>query len=227
MLASLRTSTGGGFPPPEATDRCRVRCTHGTVVYSFAALGAAFVREPGAARMAWMVMAHFTPPLSSQDAEMLGLVRVDKGRRTICSCGEKVCPRGALHARDFVTRHTPLALAKYHIGAPTSQLAHADFHLGARQHIGWRAPSPVLALQFNPLGFIGNVVVRLVFVLSWLSLSHSCRCVHCSMLVQYDLAYFQVLIHYANFQLEVDPRPVPVPAAAEQLDGQPQEQRQA
>ena len=51
-------------PPPEATDRCRVRCTAGTVVYSFAALGAAFVREPGAARMAWMAMAHFTPPLS-------------------------------------------------------------------------------------------------------------------------------------------------------------------
>ena len=26
-------------PPPEATDFCRVRCTAGTVVYSFAALG--------------------------------------------------------------------------------------------------------------------------------------------------------------------------------------------
>ena len=38
------------LPPPDATDRCRVRCTAGTVVYSFAALGAAFVREPGAAR---------------------------------------------------------------------------------------------------------------------------------------------------------------------------------
>ena len=90
-------------PPPEATDFCRVRCTAGTVVYSFAALGAALVREPGAGRMAWMAMAHFTPPLSSQDAEMLDLVRVDKARRTICSCSEKVCPRGALHARDVVT----------------------------------------------------------------------------------------------------------------------------
>ena len=70
LPASLRTSTGGGSPPPppEATDRCRVRCTAGTVVYSFAALGAAFVREPGAACMAWMAMAHFTQPLSSQDA---------------------------------------------------------------------------------------------------------------------------------------------------------------
>ena len=65
----------------------------------------------------------------------------------------------------------------------------------------------------------------LVFVSSWLS--HWCRCVHCSMLVQCDLAYLQVPIHYANFQLEVDPRPMPVPAAAEQLEGQPQEQRQA
>ena len=57
MPASLRTSTGGGFPPPEATDFCRVRCTAGTVVYLFAALGAAFVREPRAGRMAWMAMA--------------------------------------------------------------------------------------------------------------------------------------------------------------------------
>ena len=34
MTASLRTSTGGGSPPPEATDRCRVRCTgrHGGVL---------------------------------------------------------------------------------------------------------------------------------------------------------------------------------------------------
>ena len=149
MPASLRTSTGGGFPPPEATDRCRVRCTAGTVVYSFAALGAAFVREPGAARMAWMAMAHFTPPLSSQDAEMLGLVRVDKARRTICSCSEKVCPRGALHAGDFVTRDTHLARAKYQFGAPTSQLARANFHLGARQLIGWRAPSDKLARQVS------------------------------------------------------------------------------
>ena len=44
------------LPPPEATYFCRVRCTAGTVVYSFAALGAAFVREPGAGRMAWMAM---------------------------------------------------------------------------------------------------------------------------------------------------------------------------
>ena len=100
------------LPPPEATDFCRVRCTAGTVVYSFAALGATFVREPGAGRMAWMAMAHFTPPLSSQDAEMLDLVRVDKARRTICSCSEKVCPRGALHACDVVTRDTNLARAK-------------------------------------------------------------------------------------------------------------------
>ena len=112
MPASLRTSTGGGFPPPEATDFCRVRCTAGTVVYSFAALGAAFVRDPGAGRMAWMAMAHLTPPLSSQDAEMLDLVRVDKARRTICSCSEKVFPRGALHACDVVTRDTNLARAK-------------------------------------------------------------------------------------------------------------------
>ena len=37
---------------------------------------------------------------------------VDKARRTICSCSEKVCPRGALHARDVVTRYTDLARAK-------------------------------------------------------------------------------------------------------------------
>ena len=64
----------------------------------------------------------------------------------------------------------------------------------------------------------------LVFVLSWLS--HWCRCVHCSMLVQCDFVYLQAPIHYANFQLEVDPRPVPVPAAAEQREEQWQEQRQ-
>ena len=130
LPASLRTSTGGGFPPPEATDRCRVRCTAGTVVYSFASVGAAFVREPGAARMAWMHMAHFTQPLSSQDAEMLGLVRVDKARRAICSCGEKVCSRGALHAHDFVTRHT----------------SHVAF--GAREIPDWRANFAVGARQF-------------------------------------------------------------------------------
>ena len=68
----------------------------------------------------------------------------------------------------------------------------------------------------------------LVFVLSWLL--HWCRFVHCSMLVheslQCDVVYLQVPSHYANFQLEVDPRPVPVPAAAEQLEAQRQEQRQ-
>ena len=64
----------------------------------------------------------------------------------------------------------------------------------------------------------------LVFVLSWLS--QWCRCVHCFMLVQSVVAYLQVPIHYANFQLEVDPRPVPVPAGAEEVEGQPQEQRQ-
>ena len=64
----------------------------------------------------------------------------------------------------------------------------------------------------------------LVFVLSWLS--HWCRCVHCSMLVQCDLVCLQVPIHYANFQLEVDPRPVPVPAAAESREEQRQERRQ-
>ena len=66
----------------------------------------------------------------------------------------------------------------------------------------------------------------LVCVVSWLS--HWCRCVHCSMLVQCDVVYFwlQFPIHYANFQMEVDPRPVPVPAAAEQREEQRQEQRQ-
>ena len=64
----------------------------------------------------------------------------------------------------------------------------------------------------------------LVFVLSWLS--HWCRCVHCPMLVQCDVVYLQVPIHYANFQLEVDPRPVPVPAAAEQRQEQRQEQQE-
>ena len=145
---------------------------------------------------------HFTPPLSSQDAEMLGLVRVDKARRAICSCGEKVCPRElCMHTiLSHVTRHTwHLARTTYQIGAPTSQLARANFYLGARQLIGWRAPSDKLARQVyswrvpSPVlarakssfgawfGFIGNVVVWLVFVLSWLS--HWCRCVHCSMLV--------------------------------------------
>ena len=152
LPASLRTSTGGGSaPPPEATDRCRVRCTAGTVVYSFAALGAAFVREPGAARMAWMQMAHFRQPLSSQDAKILGLVRVDEARRAICSCGEKVCPRGALHAHDFVTRHTS------HVAFGARQIPNwrancdwrANFHLGARQLIGWCAPSDKLARQVS------------------------------------------------------------------------------
>ena len=103
MPASLRTSTGGGFPPPRppTSAACAARparwCT----------------RSPHwAGRMAWMAMANFTPPLSSQDAEMLDLVRVDKARRTICSCSEKVCPRGALHACDVVTRDTNLARAK-------------------------------------------------------------------------------------------------------------------
>ena len=128
-------------PPHEATDRCRVRCTAGTVVYSFAALGAAFMREPGAACMAWMAMAHFTQPLSSHDAQMLGLVRVDKARRTMCSCGEKVCPRGALHAHDFVTRHTS------HVAFGARQIPdwRANFAVGACQCPSWRAPTHRLA----------------------------------------------------------------------------------
>ena len=46
------------------------------------------------------------------------------------------------------------------------------------------------------------------------------------MLLQCDVVYLQVPIHYANFQLEVDPRPLPVPAAAEQREEQRQEQRE-
>ena len=99
-------------------------------------------------------MAHFTQPLSSQDAEMLGLVRVDKARRAICSCGEKVCPRGAMHAHDFVTLHTShVAIGARQIpdwrANLSSQLARANFHLGARQLISWRAPSDKLARQVS------------------------------------------------------------------------------
>ena len=46
----------------------------------------------------------------------------------------------------------------------------------------------------------------------------------CALFYACVVAHSQVPIHYANFQLEVDPRPVPVPAGAE--EGQPQEQRQ-
>ena len=46
----------------------------------------------------------------------------------------------------------------------------------------------------------------------------------CALFYACVVAHLQVPIHYANFQLEVDPRPVPVPAGAE--EGQPQEQRQ-
>ena len=87
--------------------------------------------------------------------------------------------------------------------APNSRLARQVFGwrapspVLARQVASWRAPSAVLAPEFiintynyNWFGLIGNVVVRLVFVLSWLS--HWCRCVHCSMLVQCVLAYLQV-----------------------------------
>ena len=128
-------------PPTEATDRCRVRCTAGTVVYSFAALGAAFVREPGAACMAWMAMAHFTQPVSPQDAEMLGLLRVHKARRAICSCAENVCPRGALHAHDFVTRHTS------HVAFGVHQIPdwRGNFAVGSRKFPSWRAPTHRLA----------------------------------------------------------------------------------
>ena len=47
---------------------------------------------------------------------------------------------------SHVARHTlHLARAKYQIGVPTSQLARANFHLDARELIGWRAPSDKLA----------------------------------------------------------------------------------
>ena len=48
----------------------------------------------------------------------------------------------------------------------------------------------------------------------------------CALFYACVVAHLQVPIHYANFQLEVDPRPVPVPAGAEGVEGQPQEQRQ-
>ena len=85
--------------------------------------------------MAWMAMAHFTQPLSSQDAEMLGLVRVDKARRTICSCSEKVCPCGALHAHNFVTHHT----SQVAFGARQIPDWHANFAVGACRFPSWRA----------------------------------------------------------------------------------------
>ena len=129
-------------------------------------------------------------------------------------------------ARQLRSWRVPISILS--VGARRVTSWRAKCPVGARQvqfwrAPSWRAPSPVLALELNYLGFIRSVV-WLVFVLSWLS--HCCPCVHCSVLVQCDLAYLQVPIHYANFQLEVDPRPVPVPAGAEQLEGQPQEQRQ-
>ena len=51
---------------------------------------------------------------------------------------------------SHVTRRTlHLAPAKYQIGAPTSQLARANFHLSVRQLIGWRAPIDKLARQVS------------------------------------------------------------------------------
>ena len=57
---------------------------------------------------------------------------------------------------------------------------------------------------------------RVVFTVAVVSL--------CALFYACVVAHLQVPIHYANFQLEVDPRPVPVPAGAE--EGHPQEQRQ-
>ena len=59
---------------------------------------------------------------------------------------------------------------------------------------------------------------RVVFAVAVVSL--------CALFYACVVAHLQVPIHYANFQLEVDPRPVPVPAGAEEVEGQPQEQRQ-
>ena len=56
---------------------------------------------------------------------------------------------------------------------------------------------------------------RVIFAVAVVSL--------CALFYACVVAHLQVPIHYANFQLEVDPRPVPVPAGAE--EGQPQEQR--
>ena len=114
--------------------------------------------------------------------------------------------------------------AKCSVGVRQVQFWRAPSPVLARQVASWCAPSAVLAPEFNSLGFIGNVVVWLGFVLSWLL--EWCRCVHCFMLVQCVVAHLQVPIHYAILQLEVDPRPVPVPARAGEVEGQPQEQWQ-
>ena len=100
--------------------------------------------------MAWMAMAHFTPPPSSQDAEMLDLVRVDKARRTICYCSKKVLCMAAMlsnvtgiwrapnrrSARQVCSWRAPisiLARANSRIGAPTVWLARAKSSFCARQ----------------------------------------------------------------------------------------------
>ena len=61
----------------------------------------------------------------------------------------------------------------------------------------------------------GFRVVFAVAVVSLFALFYACV-----------VAHLQVPIHYANFQLEVDPRPVPVPAGAEEVEGQEQRQEQ-
>ena len=109
--AKSNSVRGGYYAPPYCvTPQRALHGRHGGVLVRRTV--GAFLREPGAGRMAWMAMAPLNPPLSSQDAEMLDLVRVDKARRTIYSCSEKVCPRGALDACDVVTRDTNLARAK-------------------------------------------------------------------------------------------------------------------
>ena len=50
---------------------------------------------------------------------------------------------------------------------------------------------------------------RVVFAVAVVSL--------CALFYACVVAHLQVPIHYANFQLEVDPRPVPVPAGAEEV----------
>ena len=91
-------------------------------------------------------------------------------------------------------------------------------------HRGAGGPGRALFIPFAPACSMRGYRSRMLTVEPESVPEHWCRCVHCSMLVQCDLAYLHLPIHYANFQLEVDPRPVPVP---EQLEGKPQEQQQS
>ena len=159
MPASLRTSTGGGFPSPEATDFCRVRCRgrHSGVLVCRTGCrvrAGARGRPHGLDGHGPLHAAPELPGRRDVGPRPRGqgtphhLLLQREGVPVWCFA----CTRCRHMSHKFGARQIADWRANFAVGAHQFPSWRAPTHRLARQVFGWRAPSPVLARAKSSFG---------------------------------------------------------------------------